>query len=100
MNTALDDIAAKVSQVLSHYDVSSAYLFGSFARGEQTENSDVDLRFVCGPSITYGTLLEISEQLEGELGSKIEIVTNPPEFMRPRFRERVLRDEVLLYEAA
>lgn len=36
----LVDISAAVSRVLSRYDVREAYLFGSFARGEQTPDSD------------------------------------------------------------
>lgn len=97
---AIESIAISVSQVLSPYDVRKAYLFGSFARGEETPESDIDLRFVCGPSVTYGILAEIDEKLEKVLARPVEIITNPIEFMRPSFRDRVQRDEVLLYEAA
>lgn len=96
----LDDITSAVSRVLSHYDVREAYLFGSFARGEQTPDSDVDLRLVCGDSMTFGTLYELSLELEEELGREVEIVTNPPEHMRPAFRKNIEQDEVRLYEAA
>ena len=92
--------SAAVSRVLSRYDVREAYLFGSFARGEQTPDSDIDLRLVCGDSMTFGTLYEISLELEEELGREVEIVTNPPEHMRPAFRKNIEQDEVRLYEAA
>lgn len=94
------DISAAVSRVLSRYDVREAYLFGSFARGDQTPDSDIDLRLVCGDSMTFGTLYEISLELEEELGRKVEIVTNPPEHMHPAFRKNIEQDEVRLYEAA
>lgn len=100
MKSHIRDIANSVSEVLSHYDVREAYLFGSFARGEEEPESDIDLRLVCGPSMTYGTLYEISLELESALGRQVELVTNPPEHMRPRFREIIQQDEVLLYEAA
>lgn len=96
----LVDISAAVSRVLSRYDVREAYLFGSFARGDQTPDSDIDLRLVCGDSMTFGTLSEISLELEKELGREVEIVTNPPEHMRPSFRKNIEQDEVRLYEAA
>lgn len=96
----LIDISAAVSRVLSRYDVCEAYLFGSFARGEQTPDSDIDLRLVCGDSMTFGTLYELSLELEEELGREVEIVTNPPEHMRPAFRKNTEQDEVRLYEAA
>ena len=41
---SLTDISTAVSRVLARYDVREAYLFGSFARGEQTPDSDIDLR--------------------------------------------------------
>lgn len=85
---------------IATYDVREAYLFGSFARGEQTPDSDIDLRLVCGDSMTFGTLYELSLELEEELGREVEIVTNPPEHMRPAFRKNIEQDEVRLYEAA
>lgn len=93
------DISTVVSRVLPRYDVSEAYLFGSFARGEQTPDSDIDLRLVCGNTMTFGALYELSHELENELGRKVDIVTNPPDHMRPAFRKNLEQDEVRLYEA-
>lgn len=93
------DISTAASRVLAQYDVSEAYLFGSFARGEQTPDSDVDLRLVCGNAMTFGTLYELSHELERELGRKVDIITNPPEHMRTAFRKSIEQDEVLVYEA-
>ena len=92
------DISTAVSRVLTQYDVSEAYLFGSFARGEQTPDSDIDLRLVCGNTMTFGTLYELSHELEMELGRKVDIVTNPPGHMRPAFRKSIEQDEALVYE--
>lgn len=91
------DISTAVTRVLAQYDVSAAYLFGSFARGEQTPDSDIDLRLVCGNTMTFGTLYELSHELERELGRKVEIVTNPPEHMRPAFRKSIRQEEIRLY---
>lgn len=96
----LADISSAVSRVLPRYDVREAYLFGSFARGEQTPASDIDLRLACGDSMTFGTLDELSLELEKELGREVEIVTNPPGHMRPAFRKNIEQDEVCLYEVA
>lgn len=96
---SFDYISSAVSRVLAQYDVREAYLFGSFARGEQTPNSDIDLRLVCGNTMTFGTLYELSHELERELGRKVDIVTNPPEHMRLAFRKSIEQDEVRVYEA-
>lgn len=93
------DISTAASRVLAQYDVREAYLFGSFARGEQTLDSDIDLRLVCGNTMTFGTLYELTHELERELGRKVDIVTNPPERMRSAFRESIEQDEVRIYEA-
>ena len=92
------DISTAAARVLVQYNVSEAYLFGSFARGEQTPDSDIDLRLVCGNTMTFGTLYELAHELEKELGRKVDIVTNPPEHMRPPFRKSIEQDEVCIYE--
>lgn len=84
---------------LRGHDVERAYLFGSYARGDQTSESDVDLRFQCGRGISFGELYDIKLALEDRLGVELDIVTAPPSQMSPRFREHACRDEVLLYEA-
>lgn len=100
MEKRLTDIASIVADVVRGFDVKEAYVFGSYARGEQAPDSDIDLRFVCGPDITFGDLYDISLRLEERLNVPVEIVTNPLDKMRPAFRENVKRDEVQLYEAA
>lgn len=96
----IDHIAETLKSVVTPYDVRAVYLFGSFARGEAGPQSDVDVRLECGPEVDYADLLDIQELLEARLGRPVEMVTNPLEFMRPAFRKRVQRDEVLLYAAA
>lgn len=93
------DISTAVSYALAQYDVSEAYLFGSFARGEQTPDSDIGLHLICGATMAFGTLYELSLELEKEFGRKVDLVTNPTEHMRPAFRKNIEQDEVRLYEA-
>lgn len=95
----LADISSALTRVLPRYDVREAYLFGSFARGEQTPDSDIDLRLACGDSMTFGALYQLLLDLEDELGRKVDIVTNPPQHMHPTFRKYIKQDEERLYEA-
>ena len=39
----LDDIEAKIIPIAKQYNISKVYLFGSYARGEENENSDIDI---------------------------------------------------------
>ena len=91
---------ARVECELEGYDIREAYLFGSYARGDQTPDSDIDLRFLCGSDITFGQLYDIQLALEKRLGKGLDIVTAPPTQMRPRFYDRIKRDELLLYAAS
>ena len=39
----IDEIKAKIIPIAKQYNVSKVYLFGSYARGEEDENSDIDI---------------------------------------------------------
>lgn len=70
-----------------------------YARGNQTDASDIDLRFLCGEGVTFSQLLDIQEALEAELGKPLDIATAPPGQMRPSFYNRIVQDEAPLYVA-
>ena len=40
----IEEIAERVRPIAEKYNIDKVYLFGSYARGEATEESDVDLR--------------------------------------------------------
>ena len=44
----IDDIRRIAAPVASAHGVKSMRLFGSYARGQATEQSDIDLRIECG----------------------------------------------------
>ena len=96
---SIEDIRNAVVQTVSRYDIEEVYLYGSYARGDQTEESDVDLRFLCGATMSFSQLLDIQEELERELGTGLDIATAPPEQMRASFYNRIKDEEVLLYVA-
>ena len=39
----IDEIKDKITPICKKYDVKSVNIFGSYSRGEATENSDIDL---------------------------------------------------------
>lgn len=43
---SVEEIREKILPVCQKYAINEAYLFGSYARGDATEDSDVDLRIV------------------------------------------------------
>ncbi len=75
------------------YGVERIGIFGSVARDEATENSDVDIVAQMPPS--FKALLELQEELEKEFGTKVDLVTLHNN-MKPRFRERILREAIFV----
>lgn len=92
-----DTIKKVVCDVVKNYDVKEAYLFGSYARGEEALSSDIDIRLLCGKSMRIQDLYHIEKELEERLSLSVEIISAPPEDLRPRFYDRIKQDEILLY---
>jgi predicted nucleotidyltransferase len=75
-----------------------AWLFGSFARGEQTENSDVDILIVPDEMVVLFKLSGMLLDLQELLNLKVDLVTEKG--LLPFARKSVDRDKILIYERA
>ncbi len=77
--------------------VMKAWLFGSFARGEETTLSDVDIlvQFEEGGVSLLKHAAMVCE-LEKMLDRQVDIV--PEKMLRPRVRESIYQDRKLIYE--
>jgi hypothetical protein len=65
-----------VSSQLRRHGVVYAAVFGSLARGEANEGSDVDVVIDFDPNEeTYGNLLAVADMLESALGGSVDLVT-------------------------
>lgn len=97
------ELQEKLERFFSRRDrgLAAAYLFGSFARGTQRADSDVDVGLLFAgepptPSVS-GPRARIEGELEKVLGRPVQAVTldaAPPDLVH-----RVLRDGVLVHEA-
>ena len=77
--------------------VLKAWIFGSFARGEETPQSDVDILVVLDPNSPIGLeFFGMYEDLKELLGRKVDLVTDRS--LAPFARESVERDRKLVYE--
>src|SRR6056297_1512508 len=81
----------KKREQLALLGVRSVGLFGSFARGEQTPASDIDLLVEFTPEKhTFDNFMEVSFLLEEMLGRKVEVVT--PEGLSPHIGPHILKE--------
>jgi len=60
------------SEFKNKYNVEKIGLFGSYARDEATENSDIDIFVKMKPSLF--DMVAIKEQIENDLNRKVDII--------------------------
>ncbi|MBO7625538.1 MAG: nucleotidyltransferase family protein [Bacteroidales bacterium] len=93
-------IQQKIAEYFATQPVLKAWLFGSYARGDQREDSDVDILITLDPSRHVG-LFKLSGMrldLQELLQNKVDLVTEKG--LMPFARESVNNDRILLYERA
>jgi predicted nucleotidyltransferase len=97
----------RVRQLLNSllpYQPERMYLFGSWARGEEDELSDLDLLIIKETeSPFFDRLREVSKFLPGNMGGVDVLVYTPKEFAEMRregnaFAEMILEEGSLIYD--
>jgi hypothetical protein len=74
------------------YGVKDVGIFGSYARGDQEDKSDLDLLVEFERPVGFFKFLELEEYLEKITGIKVELVTKKA--LKPRIGEYILREVV------
>ncbi|MBI4828945.1 MAG: nucleotidyltransferase family protein [Nitrospinae bacterium] len=92
INELLKEKRGEILKIAARHGVSGIRVFGSVARGEATENSDVDFLIeVTGPTTPWfpgGLVMDLEELL----GRHVEVVER--DAIRPALRDRVLKEAV------
>ena len=93
----ISEIRENVNRRAREYGAERVYLFGSYARGDANETSDIDLRIdkgqIRGGIALAGLLLD----LESDLEAKVDLVTTGS--LDEEFLEMIKGEEQLIYEA-
>lgn len=90
-------IEYSVVSLAQEYGAKKVSLFGSFARGEETSESDVDILLEKG-DIKGMKVLEFESELAKRLGRKVDVITTAG--TSERFLNKIRKDEVVLYAAS
>jgi len=95
---ALEDLLKakreEILRVCAKYGAHNVRVFGSVARGEADELSDIDFLVELEPGRSLFDLGGLQYDLEQLLGCWVDVVTERG--LKPRVRERVLREAVPL----
>jgi predicted nucleotidyltransferase len=95
----LAQIKSKVLPVFSGKPIKRAFVFGSFARKQNTHQSDLDILVELDPNISVGLIefINIQIELEKQFGVKVDLVSD--DGVSPYIRPFIDLDKKQIYEA-
>ena len=70
---AQEDIISVVAALLRKYNAESAILFGSYARQDATESSDIDLLVIGGPRFDPTDVFALADDLHRATGKGADV---------------------------
>ena len=80
------------NKFLNKYQISNMALFGSYARGENREDSDIDIAIET-PLSDYFLLYDLKEELEKQFHQQVDIV-RLREKMNQALKRRIQKDGI------
>ncbi len=91
-------IIQKLRTFFATEPIEKAWVFGSYARGEETPESDVDIlvRYTQNTCLGLFGISALNEKLENLLGKKVDLVDE--ESLYPRVAKSVNREKIQVYE--
>lgn len=83
-----------IYEIAERYGAKNIYVFGSVARNESTDRSDIDFLVDFDAKSDLFDLMDLKEELESYLGQPVDIVTKHS--LNHDIREQVLKEAVRL----
>ena len=98
MTRSIDDIKRIVYPIAESHGVKRLCLFGSRAKGTDTDSSDYDFVISKGDIKSFIAYMAFINALEDALGDHVDVVTDTSDDID--FLNMIKKDEILLYERA
>lgn len=91
----IQDIKALVSPIAPKYKVREIYLFGSYARGDANESSDLDFLVLGGENFKLTMIFSLAEELRDVLKKNVDVfeineINQDSDFYHTIMKERLL----------
>jgi uncharacterized protein len=89
-----DDIISilREQMIQSRFGIKSLFLFGSVARNEATQESDLDFVVNFDGMITFDRYMDLKIFLEDLFGKKIDLAIG--DTLKPQIRQKILEDAI------
>jgi len=93
VNKEIEKIKSKINHILKSNKVTKAGIFGSYSRGEQKKDSDIDIVIeINDKKMSLIGFIGLNLALEEILGKKVDLVEYSA--IKPLIRERILEEEI------
>ena len=92
MNPILDDIKQKATPVLQQAGVIRSSIFGSYVRGDNKEDSDIDILVELPKGRSLLDLVRLQRELGKILVKKVDLLTYNS--VSPLLKDYILKDQV------
>lgn len=92
----IDEIKKKAIPVAEEYGIKSLKLFGSYAKGLNNENSDIDFVVTKGKMQTLFQYISFVNKLENLFGCHVDVVST--EIEDQEFVNKIMKESILLYD--
>lgn len=89
-----EKITSTVFPILKRAGVTRSAVFGSFARGTQRNDSDVDIVVEMPRKATLFDFIRLKLALENALEKKVDLVEY--DSIKPHLRESILKDQITI----
>lgn len=91
----ITDIQKIIQPILWKYPIKRASIFGSYARQEAHENSDIDILVEFSSSVSLLQFVSIKLELEDILGKKVDLVEYST--LKPQLKANILKEQIAIY---
>ena len=91
----IKEIKNKIKPILNKYGIYDIYLFGSYARGEANNNSDIDIYCESGNIRTLIDQGKLIDELEESLGKRVDIIFLSS-YIEENFKKQIMEDLIKL----
>ena len=92
---SIKEIRDKSADVFNLYPINKVFLFGSYARGEQTEGSDIDM-LIADSKVNILDISNLRQSLSDIFNVKVDLVCENE--VSDVFKFLISDDEVLIFE--
>ncbi len=92
----VNEIKSAVEDLVEKYKVESVYLFGSYARGNATADSDIDILVFGGSQFQLTNIFAFAEELRESLQKEVDVYEIHEVNEGSGFHEEVMKERLLI----